>query len=104
MWVYRMLYYLYLGDRMDWYAHASVIWMKEKYTGISDYTLLDFLLMGKSPFLGMEAGKKQYKGEEERHSVLGGRITKQVQEHSIGMTPFLQYLDQRYPNDQGAVY
>ena len=86
---------------MDWYAYASALYMKEKYTGRSVYKTEHFPRLGKSPFNGMEAGIVTYPAGSVTLSNLGGRSTQQEQLHAIGMYPFVKYLFQKYPNDQG---
>lgn len=100
LWVYRMLYYLYCGDQMDWFAYASALYMQEKYSGRSFYKVDAFPYVGISPFMGMEAGINEYPSSGSTSSVLGGQITMQEKMHAIGMYPFIKYLDQRYPNDK----
>ncbi|HER09901.1 MAG TPA: hypothetical protein ENO20_13435 [Bacteroides sp.] len=100
MWVYRMICYFYLGDRMDWYTYATALYMKEKFAGVTDYTPDLFSSRGKSPFGGMEAGKELYAYVSAGHSVLGGVIPMQERWHAMGMYPFIRYLDRRYPDDK----
>jgi len=100
LWVYRMVYYLYFGDRMDWFAYASALWMQEKYAGVSDYIPALFSVDGMSPFKGMEAGKKEYTATEDVYVKYGGRIFRNMEFHAMGMYPFVKYLDQRFPDDK----
>lgn len=100
MWVYRMLYFLYFGDYMDWFAYASAIYMKEKFAGVSDYVPAMFPIVGMSPFTGMEAGKDLYTWGAAGPSSIGGRILYHEKHHAMGMYPFIRYLDQQYPDDE----
>ena len=100
LWVYRMIYFFYFGDQMDWYAYASALYMKEKFAGISDHSFATFSTIGKSPFRGMEAGKEFYDYTSPFPSVLGGAIPLYEHLHGMGMYPFIKYLDRRYPDDK----
>lgn len=99
LWVYRLMYSLYFGDRMDWFAYASASWMSEKYTGISQYSAARFSVSGMSPFNGMEAGINSYTWGEAKKVIIGGSILFHEGTHAHGMYPFIKYLDKRYPDD-----
>ena len=97
LWVYRMLYYAYFGDRMDWFAYASAYWMREKYGGISGISEIVSLFGTNSPLWGMEAGKEWYKKPfQETRLEIGGRIFRNEEWHGTGMYPFVKYLDLTY--------
>mgnify|MGYP001294716590 CR=1 FL=1 len=100
MWVYRMVYFLYFGDYMDWFAYASALYMKEKFAGVSEYTPALFPVVGMSPFTGMEAGKELYTWGAAMPSNIGGRILHHEKYHAMGMYPFVKYLDQHNPDDK----
>jgi len=102
LWVYRMLYYAYFGDRMDWFAYASAFWMKEKYGGMSSISELLAAFGTNSPLWGMEAGKQWYKKPYQETSLeIGGQIFRNEEWHGTGMFPFVKYLDQTYfPGDK----
>lgn len=97
---YRMVYYMQFGDAMDWFAYASAVWISEKYSGIPHYDPSAFSFSGKSPFMGMEAGKKIYPWGAAVNSYIGGKILRHEGKHALGMYPFVKYLDNRYPDDQ----
>ena len=99
MWVYRMVYFMYFGDHMDWFAYASALYMKEKFAGVPEYTPEMFPVVGMSPFTGMEAGKELYTWGAAMPSNIGGRILHHEKYHAMGMYPFVKYLDGRYPDD-----
>jgi len=103
LWVYRMVYYMYFGDRMDWFAYASAFWMQEKHTGTSDYSTGMFDIVGKSPFIGMEAGQEAYPFKREIKIMYGGTIDRNVELHGYGMFPFVKYLGQRYADDKELI-
>ena len=101
-WVYRMVYYAYFGDHMDWFAYASACWMREKFGGTSGISELSAALTAMSPLWGMEAGKEMYnKPLQETILEIGGAIFRNEEWHAIGMYPFVKYLDQTYfPGDK----
>jgi len=99
MWVYRMVYFLYFGDHMDWFAYASALYMKEKFAGVTEYTPAFFPAVGMSPFRGMEAGKELYAWGAATASNNGGRILHHEKYHAMGMYPFVKYLDMRHADD-----
>ena len=96
---YRIVYYMHFGDAMDWFAYASAVWISEKYSGVSHYDPAAFSFSGKSPFMGMEAGKKIYLWGAAVNSYMGGKILRHEGAHALGMYPFVKYLDNRYPDD-----
>ena len=100
LWVYRMIYYMYFGDQMDWFAYSTALWMQEKFTGTSDYPENLFDICGMSPFKGMEAGSKTYLFNREVKLMYGGTITRNVELHAAGMYPFVKYMDQRFGDNK----
>ncbi len=101
IWAYRLLYYLYRGDRLDWYGFASTYYMQEKFSGMTAYKESLFPTIGMSPFTGMRAGIDLYGGSDILESGLGGRISIKETYHANGMVPFIKHIDQRYPGDPG---
>ncbi|MFO7933011.1 MAG: hypothetical protein R6U78_02910 [Bacteroidales bacterium] len=105
LWVYRMLYYTYFGDKMDWFAYASAYWMREKYGGTSGISEFVAAFGTTSPLWGMEAGKEWYKKPYQMTSLdIGGRIFRNEEWHAIGMYPFVKYLDQTYFAGDKEIY
>ena len=103
MWVFRTFTYVYYGERLDWFSYGSCVWIKEKFSGMVDYTSAVYPTLGQSPFTGIQEGMKNYKQSYFETSILGGEIKNHEILHAQGMVPFFKYLDRTYANDKTLI-